>query len=158
WIVRLLALPGIRDTQCGYKLLSARAAKALAPRLTIDGFAFDVELLFLARRAGLDIREVGIEWHARRDGRVDVRRGAAAFVDILRIRWRQARQGCAIWALLAALFPSPLEGFLHNDGVLTPVEAAVAADRPEIVALLVHRGCTENGAVQRTTPESVRRR
>jgi dolichyl-phosphate beta-glucosyltransferase len=85
--VRVFALPGITDTQCGFKLFSAQAADALFPRLTIPGFAFDVELLVLARRAGFDVREAGIVWHGRTDSRVAVSRGAAAFADVLRVAW-----------------------------------------------------------------------
>jgi dolichyl-phosphate beta-glucosyltransferase len=85
--VRLFALPGIMDTQCGFKLFSAEAAEALFPRLTVSGFAFDVELLVMARRAGFDVRETGIVWHGRADSRVAVSRGAAAFGDVLRVRW-----------------------------------------------------------------------
>ena len=85
--VRLVVLPGIMDTQCGFKLFSAAAAEVLFQRLTIEGFAFDVELLVMARCAGYDIREVGIEWHGRADSRVAVSRGAGAFGDVLRIRW-----------------------------------------------------------------------
>jgi dolichyl-phosphate beta-glucosyltransferase len=88
WIVRLFAVPGIRDTQCGYKLFSARAAATIAPRLTLPGFAFDVELLHLARQSGFPVREVGIVWNCRADSRVRIGRGAAAFADVLRIRWR----------------------------------------------------------------------
>ena len=85
--VRLFALPGIMDTQCGFKLFSAEAAEALFPRLTISGFAFDVEVLVMARRAGFDLREIGIVWRGRADSRVAVSRGAAAFGDVLRVRW-----------------------------------------------------------------------
>jgi dolichyl-phosphate beta-glucosyltransferase len=85
--VRIFALPGITDTQCGFKLFSAEAAETLFPRLTIPGFAFDVELLVLARRAGYEVREAGIIWHGRANSRVAVPRGAAAFFDVLRIRW-----------------------------------------------------------------------
>jgi dolichyl-phosphate beta-glucosyltransferase len=91
WLVRLLAVPGINDTQCGFKLLSAEAATRLLPHLTIEGFAFDVELLFLARRCGFRIQEVGVVWTCRTDSRVRLSRGAAAFVDIVRIRWRANR-------------------------------------------------------------------
>jgi dolichyl-phosphate beta-glucosyltransferase len=90
-IVQLLVVPGIGDTQCGFKLFRANAAEALFPRLTIEGFAFDVELLFLARRDGLQIREVGVVWTCRRGGRVAVRWGALAFADIMRIRWNHVR-------------------------------------------------------------------
>ena len=85
WVVQLLALPGINDTQCGFKMFS-RAASGLFAHLTIEGFAFDVELLFLARRAGFTIREAGILWVCRRDSRVRLSRGAAAFLDVARIR------------------------------------------------------------------------
>lgn len=90
-IVRLFAVPGIHDTQCGFKLLSAAAATRLLPHLTIAGFAFDVELLFLARRCGFRIQEVGVIWTCRTDSRVRLSRGAAAFADIVRIRWRANR-------------------------------------------------------------------
>jgi hypothetical protein len=88
WFVRLLVVPGISDTQCGFKLFSARAVDLICPYLTIDGFAFDVEMLALARRAGLSIREVGVTWDGNQESRVAVSGGAAAFLDVLRIRWR----------------------------------------------------------------------
>ena len=91
WMVQALILPGINDTQCGFKLLSADAATRISPRLTIEGFAFDVELLFLARRCGFAIEEAGIVWTCRTDSRVRASRGAAAFADVLRIRWRWLR-------------------------------------------------------------------
>lgn len=93
WAVRLVAVPGLRDTQCGFKLLSARAAETLAPRMRVDGFAFDVELLLLARLAGFTVREVGITWHCRQDSRVTIGRGAAAFADVAAIRWRAWQHG-----------------------------------------------------------------
>ena len=91
-LVRLFLLPGIHDTQCGFKLFSAEAVTTLFPRTTIDGFAFDVEVLTLARRGGYGVREVGVEWHCRSDSRVSLWRGAAAFGDILRVYWN-ARSG-----------------------------------------------------------------
>ena len=90
FFVRCIAVPGIHDTQCGFKLLHADAVRRVVPQLTVEGFAFDVEMLLLARRAGLGVREVGITWFARGDSRVSLGRGAAAFVDILKIRWRLA--------------------------------------------------------------------
>jgi dolichyl-phosphate beta-glucosyltransferase len=90
-LVRVVAVPGISDTQCGFKLLSAAAVETICPHLTIDGFAFDVEMLALARRAGLGIQEVGITWYGNQDSRVAIGRGAAAFVDVIRIRWRLLR-------------------------------------------------------------------
>lgn len=52
----------IRDSQCGFKLFSAKAAVSLFDAQRLDGYAFDVELLLLARRFGLAVREVGIRW------------------------------------------------------------------------------------------------
>ena len=87
-IVRLLAVPGIADTQCGFKVFSARAAQALFPLQTIDGFCFDVELLFLARRLGFSIAEVGIEWHWRAESKVNFLRDTYRMVrDLLLIRY-----------------------------------------------------------------------
>src|SRR5262245_6735845 len=92
WVVRIVALPGHQDTQCGFKLFSATVVESVFPRLTVNGFAFDVEMLLLARLAGLDVREVGICWHGRPDSRVALARGAQAFADVLRIRWRWRRE------------------------------------------------------------------
>ncbi len=86
-IVRLIAVRGITDTQCGYKLFSARAAELLFPMSRLDGFAFDVELLFLARQHGLTVREVPVTWHHRRGSRVRLQTGLMAFAQILQIRW-----------------------------------------------------------------------
>ena len=86
-MVRILLGLDIEDTQCGFKLFSAEAVETLFHRLTISGFAFDVELLVMARQAGFDVQEVGIVWHGRADSRVAVSRGAAAFGDVLRVRW-----------------------------------------------------------------------
>ena len=88
WFVRAFIVSGISDTQCGFKLLSAAAVEAICPYLTIDGFAFDVEMLALADRAGLTIREVGVTWDGHQESRVAFGGGAKGFVDVLRIRWR----------------------------------------------------------------------
>jgi dolichyl-phosphate beta-glucosyltransferase len=87
-VVRVFAVPGVRDSQCGYKMLSADAVAALAPLLTVDGFAFDVELLYLARLAGFRIREVGITCHCRQDSRVRMRAGIASVMDVMRVRMK----------------------------------------------------------------------
>jgi dolichyl-phosphate beta-glucosyltransferase len=110
-IAQALAVPGINDTQCGCKLLSAGAASAIAPLLSIAGWAFDVELLYLARAAGFEVREVGITWHYRRDTRVRISRGAAAIADILRVRLN-ALVG-RYDALFKAPRPTPPPSFLR---------------------------------------------
>ncbi|MGE3182845.1 MAG: dolichyl-phosphate beta-glucosyltransferase [Phycisphaerae bacterium] len=59
---RLLALPDIHDTQCGFKLFRRDAAQAIFSRQRVDRFAFDVEVLLLAKRLGYTIQEVPISW------------------------------------------------------------------------------------------------
>lgn len=89
-IVRLLVLGGIRDTQCGFKLFRADAAEAVFPRQQLDGFAFDVELLVLARRAGFVIREVPVRWINSPATKVSALRDSVRmFADLLRIRFRR---------------------------------------------------------------------
>jgi dolichyl-phosphate beta-glucosyltransferase len=90
-LVRVLLLPGLHDTQCGFKLFSARAAEAAFADAALDGFSFDVEALYLARQRGLRIAEVPVTWRNDAATRVGLGGGAAAFVDLLRIRLRAWR-------------------------------------------------------------------
>jgi len=64
-------VPGVRDTQCGFKAFTAEAARDLFRLGRIDGWAFDLEILALARRAGYAIAEVGVEWTDDRRSRVN---------------------------------------------------------------------------------------
>lgn len=91
-IVRALLLPGLRDTQCGFKLFSAAAAETAFAPATLDGFGFDVETLFVARRHGLRIAEVPVVWRNDRASRVSLLSGARAYADLVRIR-ANARAG-----------------------------------------------------------------
>jgi dolichyl-phosphate beta-glucosyltransferase len=89
--VRALAVPGVRDTQCGFKLFSARAADAVFASARLDGFSFDVEALFIARQLGYRIAEVPVVWRNDAATRVGLLGGFRAFPDLLRIRvndWR----------------------------------------------------------------------
>lgn len=61
-LIQATLLPGLADSQCGFKCFSGAAADAVFPHQTIDGFAFDVEVLFLARKQGLLVVEVPITW------------------------------------------------------------------------------------------------
>jgi dolichyl-phosphate beta-glucosyltransferase len=85
-VVRSVAVPGIYDTQCGFKLFRADAADALFGMSRVDGFGFDVEVLALARRSGLPIAEIGVRWRNGPVTRVTMLGGAAAFIDPLRVR------------------------------------------------------------------------
>jgi glycosyltransferase involved in cell wall biosynthesis len=91
--VRALMVPGVHDTQCGFKMFTAGAADAVFPDVTVEGWGFDIEVLYLARRRGLRVREIPIEWHYRRESRLHlVRDGWGMFVELMRIR-RRARSG-----------------------------------------------------------------
>lgn len=91
-LVRLLLLPGIHDTQCGFKLFRRAAAQDLFPRLTILGFGFDVEVLYLARRQGLEIREVPVAWRNSRHSKVSPVRDAWRMLgDLFRVLWRHRK-------------------------------------------------------------------
>jgi dolichyl-phosphate beta-glucosyltransferase len=86
-VVRLLAVPGIADTQCGFKLFRREAALALFPQLTLDGWCFDVETLYLARRLGYRIDEVPVTWVNSPNTKVNVLRDFRRTVsELLRIR------------------------------------------------------------------------
>ena len=86
WLVRLLVIRGIEDTQCGYKLFTREAAEALFTQQRLDGFGFDVEVLFLARRFAFAVGELPITWHYDPDSRVSLAKGFDAFLDIGRVR------------------------------------------------------------------------
>jgi dolichyl-phosphate beta-glucosyltransferase len=82
--VRSLVLPGIADTQCGFKLFSGDLGRALAAVQGLSGFAYDVELLLLARRWGFEVREVGVRWQHVEASRVrPVRHSAEMLRDLL---------------------------------------------------------------------------
>jgi dolichyl-phosphate beta-glucosyltransferase len=90
-LVRALLLPGLRDTQCGFKLFEAGAAEAAFSRCRLDGFSFDVEALYVARLRGLRVAEVPVTWRNDAASRVTLGRGLLAFADLVAIRWNAVR-------------------------------------------------------------------
>ncbi len=88
-IIRLLGVRGIRDTQCGFKLLDGEVARRLFAHLVTERFAYDVELIWLARRAGYRVEEVGVAWANSADSRVHaVVDSWTMLKDVLLMRWR----------------------------------------------------------------------
>lgn len=86
-LVQFLLLPGIQDTQCGFKCLRREVAHELCQQQTISGWGFDVELLYLARKRGYRIREVPISWHYMPGSRINPLRDTITMLrDILTIR------------------------------------------------------------------------
>jgi glycosyltransferase involved in cell wall biosynthesis len=89
--VQWLVLPGIEDSQCGFKMFTADAVQSIFPRVTVDGWAFDVEVLAVARARRLRIVEVPIEWHYRAESRLSMLRdGWEMLQELIRIRLRAA--------------------------------------------------------------------
>ena len=68
--VQRVGVPGIHDTQCGFKLFTRAAAQNIFNRCRIDGFSFDVEALYLARQLGYTIAEVPIVWEHKEGSKV----------------------------------------------------------------------------------------
>src|SRR5687768_5846797 len=71
-LIRLLVLPGLQDTQCGFKMFRADAARDLFPRQTLMGWSFDVELLYIASRRGYPIIEVPVPWYFNPESKINV--------------------------------------------------------------------------------------
>lgn len=89
-MVRTLLLPGIKDTQCGFKLFPGELARALAGAQRVGGFAWDVEYLFLAKSWGFEIRELGARWaHVEASRVLPGRHSLQMFRDVLKLSlWR----------------------------------------------------------------------
>jgi dolichyl-phosphate beta-glucosyltransferase len=86
-------LPGVCDSQRGFKLFSADAAESIFSRCVVDRWAFDVEVLAIARMLDIPMREVPVTWMHKDDSRVTAASYVPTFVDVLRIRWRLATGG-----------------------------------------------------------------
>ncbi len=93
WIIRIMALPGLNDTQCGFKCFSSRAAEVLFSQQTLAGWSFDIEILYLARRGGYKIKELPIPWFFDPESKLSILKDTFRMVvDILSIR-RNDRRG-----------------------------------------------------------------
>jgi glycosyltransferase involved in cell wall biosynthesis len=87
YLIRLLALPGLKDTQCGFKCFKSTVADDIFHYQTLTGWSFDVELLVIARSRGYSITEIGIPWTYTPGSKVNVIRDSGRmFVDLLTIR------------------------------------------------------------------------
>lgn len=86
-LIRLLALPGLHDTQCGFKCFRAPVAEDIFCRQTITGWSFDVEALFIARLRGYRIVELPIPWYFNPESKISVLRDSARMaLDLFIIR------------------------------------------------------------------------
>ena len=86
-LIRLLALPGLQDTQCGFKCFRGEVAEELFKRQTLVGWSFDVEILFIARLMGYRTVEIPIHWYYNPQSKISVGRDAFKMgVDLITIR------------------------------------------------------------------------
>ncbi|MFC1976480.1 dolichyl-phosphate beta-glucosyltransferase [Chloroflexota bacterium] len=92
-VVKVLAVPGFEDTQCGFKCFHRSVVQDLFSHQTIDGFGFDVEVLYIAQKRGYQIIEVPIHWYYQTESKVDpVKDTLRMFQDIIKVR-QNDRQG-----------------------------------------------------------------
>jgi hypothetical protein len=92
-LVRILALPGLQDTQCGFKCFRGDIADEIFPLQTNNGWTFDVEVLYIARQRGYKIVEVPIPWYFNPESKIRMARDSWNMViELLAIR-RNSRAG-----------------------------------------------------------------
>jgi len=99
--LRLVLGLNFKDTQCGFKAFRRSAAEQVFPRQKIERWGFDPELLYLAKRSGLRIEEVPVEWAHRTGTHISpLRDGLRMFLDLFKIRWNamsgRYKQACAV--------------------------------------------------------------
>jgi len=91
-MVKIFALPGLQDSQCGFKCFRSDVAEQLFPLQTIPGWTFDVEILFIARKRRIPVRELGIPWYFNPDSKVRFWRDSWRMaLDLFKIRWNSLR-------------------------------------------------------------------
>lgn len=99
-LTKLLALPDLSDTQCGFKAFRADAATGVFSRLTVDRFMFDVEALLLARRLGYTIHEMPVAWDNPTESTLRVSSDTPQMIgDLLKTVWR-LRKGAKLPAVV----------------------------------------------------------
>lgn len=94
--VQLLAIRGIQDTQCGFKVFKNHVAKDVFSRCGLDGFSFDFEALMIARDLGYRIDEIPIRWRHQEGSKVRLLRdGTRMLIDLMKLRLRGKRNRLA---------------------------------------------------------------
>jgi dolichyl-phosphate beta-glucosyltransferase len=92
-IVRMIALRRIKDTQCGFKLMRTKQAKEIFEKMTIDRFGFDVEVIYIAKKMKLKIKEIPVVWKNDPRSKVHpIKDAARMFRDVIQIRINDLRK------------------------------------------------------------------
>ncbi len=116
-IVRLSTGLPFWDTQCGFKAFRMNVCRPVLEGATIDRFGFDVELLYVAYEAGLNLQEIPVRWDHQEGSKIDFARDSVRmFSEVIRIR-RQARQGAydeTIALVRNRLLTSPVPPFASS--------------------------------------------
>ena len=86
-LVKIIALRGVHDTQCGFKMFRRAAVQEVFPLQTVERWGFDVELLYIARKTQLRIVEVPVQWNEADSSRLGAAAPMTMVVDLLRVRW-----------------------------------------------------------------------
>lgn len=90
--IRLIALPGLNDTQCGFKCVRGNITDELFQRQRLTGWSFDVEMLFIACHLGYRLVEIPIPWYFNPDSKIRVLSDSFHMgMDLLKIRWNALR-------------------------------------------------------------------
>ncbi len=88
-LIQLLTVPGIWDTQCGFKVFSEKAVKKIIPKQTINRWAFDVELLVLAKKHKFKIAKIPVVWENAFNSRVGIKGYFSSLKEIIKITWNR---------------------------------------------------------------------
>ncbi len=87
-LIQVLAVPGIKDTQLGFKAFTAKAAKEIFPNVTVLRWGFDMEVLTIALARGFKIKEIGVSWTEHGGGHVPLKAYAESLIDLFKIKLR----------------------------------------------------------------------
>jgi hypothetical protein len=87
-LIQLLAVPGIKDTQLGFKAFTGRAAKDIFKYVTVNRWGFDMEVLTVALNRGYKIKEVGVSWTEHGGGHVPLKAYIESLIDLMKIKYR----------------------------------------------------------------------
>ena len=85
--IQIMAVPGIQDTQRGFKLFTADAVNKIFPKLTITRWGFDIEVLALARKFGYKIKELPVDWKNDPNSKVGLKAYIQVLLETVKIRW-----------------------------------------------------------------------
>ena len=84
--IQIMAVPGIHDTQRGFKVITSRAAQQIFPKMTIDRWGFDIELLALAMKYGYKIKEMPVDWKNDPNSKVGLKAYVQVLLETVKIR------------------------------------------------------------------------